>query len=377
MNDSHPYQWLTTGDAFYGALLADIGRARESIRLEMYIYMAGEPGDAIRAALHAAALRGVRVKILLDAFGSYELPSEYFAELSDAGGQVQFFNPLSLNRIAFRDHRKLLICDDHTALVSGFNISLHELGDGVTRGWRDLGLRLSGPVARNLATSFDSMFAIADFKHPLLARLPLRHRFRRALHRPHDLTILTSAPGMGSNLFKKTLLYDLKHAKTIRIISAYFLPSYRIRRALTWAARRRRDVKIITAGRTDVQMARFAGRALYARLLRAGIHISEYEAQILHTKLIIADNVVYIGSANLDTRSLSINYELLVRIEDNRLAHEARQIFNDHQQNSRNIDRRSWSRSRGVLEKLMERVSHFILARLDFLFARRQLGKLR
>ena len=182
---------------------------------------------------------------------------------------------------------------------------------------------------------------------------------------------------MGSSLFKKTLLYDLKHAKTIRIISAYFLPSYRIRRALTWAARRRRDVKIITAGRTDVQMARFAGRALYARLLRAGIHISEYEAQILHTKLIIADTVVYVGSANLDTRSLSINYELLVRIEDTRLAHEARQIFNDYLPHCRTIDRRSWSRSRGVLEKLMERISHFVLARLDVLFARRQLGKLR
>ena len=377
MNDAYPYQWLTTGDAYYAALLTEIGRARESIRLEMYIYTASEPGDAIRDALKAAAQRGVKVMILLDAFGSYELPSHYFNALIAAGGQVQFFNPLLLKRIAFRDHRKLVVCDDRIAFVSGFNIWSHAVGDGVSRGWRDVGLRLSGPVVHDLATCFEKMSTSADFKHPRLARLPLRRRLHHHLLKSNSPTILTSAPGHGGHIFKKALLQDLKHAKTIRIISAYFLPSYRIRRVLSSAARRRKDVKIITAGRTDVQLARFAGRALYSRLLKSGVHISEYEPQILHTKLIIADNVVYVGSANLDTRSLNINYELLVRIEDVRLAHEARQIFNDHQHYSRPIERQSWSRSRGFFEKIAERFSHFLLARLDFLLARRQLGKLR
>lgn len=377
MNGPYPYEWLTTGDAYYAALLAEIGRARESIRLEMYIYMAGEPGDLIRDALRDAARRGVRVWILLDAFGSYELPSAYWAPVTAAGGHVRFFNPLTLNRLAFRNHRKLLVCDNHAAFVGGFNVSRHERGDGVVVGWRDLGLRLTGPAVHDLSASFDQMFTLSDFKHPRLARIRLRYRFRRCPPGRPCPTILTSGPDQSGSRIKRALLRDFKTARSIRIISAYFLPTYRIQRALAKAARRGRDVKIITAGKTDVHMARFAGRALYHSLLRAGIHIFEYEAQILHTKLIIADNVVYVGSANLDARSLNINYELLVRIEDPHLAREARHFFEGYLQHSRVIHRSSWRRVRSWGEKLIEQFAHFLFARVDPLFARRQLRKLR
>ncbi len=377
MDTHYPYHWLTTGEAFYGALLAEIEKARTSVRLEMYIYMAGEPGDRIRAALLAAALRGVRVKILLDAFGSLELPSDYWAPVTAAGGHVRFFNPLSLRRLAFRDHRKLFISDNTRAIVSGFNISSHETGDGVTSGWRDLGLLMTGTPVNSLVTSFERMFAMSDFKHRRLHRIPLRPRFHRISPKSHRPVLLTSGPGQTENSIRMTLLHDLKRARNIRIISAYFLPPRRIRRVLTRASRQGHDVRIITAGRTDVRLARFAGRALYSRLLRSGIRIHEYQAQILHTKLIIADHVVYIGSANLDTRSLNINYELLVRLDDQRLADEARRIFGDHLPHCVPIERRSWNRSRGLWEKLVERVSHFLLARVDTLFARRQLEKLR
>ena len=378
MSESRAYQWLTTGDAFYAALLAEIGQARDSIRLEMYIYRAGQPGDAIRDALLAAAKRGVQVRILLDHFGSLELPGRYFSAVTAAGGQVRFFNPFALGRSAFRDHRKLFIRDNQVAFIGGFNISGDEIGDGVTGGWRDLGLRLDGPFVGDFSAAFERMFTTADFRHPRLARFSLLRRGND--HRPASPSgpfLLASGPGRGGTAFKKLLMRDLKHARTIRLISAYFLPSYRIRRHLARAARKGRDVRIITAGRTDVRLARLAGRALYKPLLRAGIRLFEYEPQILHTKLIVAGDVVYVGSANLDTRSLNINYELLARIEDRKLADEARQIFNSHLRHCREIDRRTWSRSRGILEKAMERLSHFLLARVDLLFARRQLDKLR
>ena len=377
MNNGSPYHWLTTGDDFYDAIRAEIGKAHESIRLEMYIYMAGQPGNAIRAALRAAVQRGIQVKVLLDAFGSYELPSDYWAPVISAGGKVWFFNPLTLGRMAFRNHRKLLVCDGKTAFVSGFNISSDELGDGVARGWRDLGLKITGPVARELSSSFDRMSSMADFRHPRLARIPLRRKSRQCPPGKPCPVVLTSGPGQTGSAIKRPLLHDLKHAKTIRIISAYFLPTYRIRRTLAKAARNGRDIKIITSGQTDVRLARFAGRALYNRLLNAGIQIFEYQPQILHSKLIIADDVVYVGSANLDARSLNINYELLVRVEDARLSHEAHQIFESHLLHCQKIERRTWPQSRGFWEKMMERFSHFLLARIDPLFARRQLGKLR
>ena len=275
MNNGSPYHWLTTGDDFYDAIRAEIGKAHESIRLEMYIYMAGQPGNAIRAALRAAVQRGIQVKVLLDAFGSYELPSDYWAPVISAGGKVWFFNPLTLGRMAFRNHRKLLVCDGKTAFVSGFNISSDELGDGVARGW---------------------MSSMADFRHPRLARIPLRRKSRQCPPGKPCPVVLTSGPGQTGSAIKRPLLHDLKHAKTIRIISAYFLPTYRIRRTLAKAARNGRDIKIITSGQTDVRLARFAGRALYNRLLNAGIQIFEYQPQILHSKLIIADDVVYVAS---------------------------------------------------------------------------------
>ena len=369
--------WFETGDQFYAALLEEIGQAQESVRLETYIFMEGEPGNAVREALVGAARRGVRVQVLIDAFGSFELPSDYWDGLISAGGACRAFNPLDLGRLVFRDHRKLLVCDRHTAFVSGFNISRHEMGDGVARGWRDLGLRLNGRVARDLAVSFDRMFAMADFRHRRLPRLRLPQRVRHIPQHGSSPILLNGGPGKTVNPIKLTLLRDLQEAPSIHIISAYFLPTRRILRALIRAARRGRKVTLITAGMTDVPLARYAGRSLYSRLLRAGVRIHEYEPQILHTKLIVAGDVVYVGSANLDIRSLTINYELLVRFEEHGLAQEAENIFARHLPHCRPISRATWRRSRGWWERLLERLAHILLARIDVLFARRQLSRLR
>ncbi|MEI6564708.1 MAG: phospholipase D-like domain-containing protein [bacterium] len=372
-----PYQWYQAGDAFYQALLSEIGKATHSVLLETYIFENGDPGDDFHDALLAAVQRGVKVRVLLDAFGSMDLPSHYWSSVTAAGGKVAFFNPLSLGRIAFRNHRKLLVCDNRVAFISGFNIARSEAGDGITRGWRDLGLRVTGPVVDDLAASFDRMFDVAGFRLPRLPRLLLRPRFLSRRKKAQHPILLSSGPGFTDNTIKFTLQEDLRRARVIRIISAYFLPTRRLRKILIKAARQGADVQIITAGKTDVALSRYAGRSLYKRLLKAGVHIQEYEAQILHTKLIIADGVVYVGSANLDTRSLNINYELLVRLDDGHLAHEARQIFLDYLPYCRKINPSTWSRSRSIWEKLLERISHFILSRIDILFARRQLSKLR
>ena len=378
MTTPHPYQWLTTGDAFYAALLDDLRKATRSIRLEMYIFTTGFPGDAVRDELLAAARRGVDVKVLLDAFGSHELPEAYWTQARQAGVEVRFFNPLALKRIAIRNHRKLVVCDEQVAFVSGFNISHLEVGDGITTGWRDLGLKLQGDVARELAKSFGRMFAMSDFRHRRLprVRLPRWPGTPKCPPLAACPRILCGGPGQEGRWFKHILLQDLRQARDVRIISAYFLPTVRVRRALARSARHGK-VQIITAGKTDVALARYAARSLYGRLLRAGIRLFEYEAQVLHSKLIIADEVVYVGSANLDTRSLNINYELLIRIQDARLAHEARLIFNTHLPQTRPIGRAAGGPRRGGGEKLAERVAHFLLARVDVLFARRQMRKLR
>jgi len=377
MRDNQTYQWLATGDAYYSAVLAAIVSARESIRLETYIFSAGKPGDDVLAALVAAARKGVKTRVLIDAFGSYELPSDYWKEFIAAGGEFRLFNPLSLNRITIRDHRKLLVCDLKVAFTGGFNIAADAAGDGITRGWRDLGLKVTEELAIEMAASFDQMFAMAEFKHSRLPRLRLHGIFSRSRKEWPAAALLTSQPHRTTSPIRNTILSDIKKASRIRIISGYFLPTWRLKNALRKSARRGNDVQIITAGKSDVPFARYAGRAVYERFLLAGIKIYEYDAQILHTKLIIIDNVVYVGSANLDTRSLKINYELLVRVDDAGLARKAISIFESYLPHCRAIEHTSWKKSRNLWEKLGERIAHFLLARIDVYFARRQLSKLR
>src|SRR5438105_2722944 len=130
---SASFNWLCTGREVFPAMLAAIEAARQSVDLEMYTYGPGPLGERFRQALAAAQRRGVRVRILLDAFGSINLPSAFWKPLRSEGGHVRNFNPLTLNRFGIRDHRKLLVCDEQVAFIGGFNIASEYDGDGVTQ----------------------------------------------------------------------------------------------------------------------------------------------------------------------------------------------------------------------------------------------------
>lgn len=364
------WHWLRTGAEAFAAMLAAIDAARTSIRLETYIYSNDETGRTFLAALLRARQRGVQVRVLADGIGSLALPGDFFSPLTADGGEAKIFNPLALKRVAIRNHRKLLVCDDQLAFIGGFNISQEYAGDGVTQGWRDLGLRFEGELAKDLAESFDAMFALADFRHKRLIRLRQAKQKRNATSGPEQL--LLGGPGRGSNPIRKALYKDLHHARHVQIIEAYFLPMWRIRRALTRIARKGGEVKLILAGKSDVALSQLAARSLYRRLLKAGTQIYEYQPQILHAKLLIFDDALYVGSANLDPRSLSINYELMVRFEHPQMVAEAREIFADALQHSQAVELAAWKRSRTLWTRFKERCAYYFLARIDPHVARRQ-----
>ena len=357
------YEWMRCGDEIFPNMLAAIGAAQESIRLETYIYAGDDLGKQFREALINACQRDVKVSILLDAFGSQSLATNFWGPLLAAGGEVRWFNPVLLHRLGFRDHRKMLVCDDADAFVGGFNISVKYQGDGVKSGWRDLGLRVSGPLTLSLAAAFDEMFERADFRHKRFARLR-RSPAKRSVA-GHEAELLLSAPGRGRNPFLRALRQDLDRAQTVQIISAYFLPTWRIRRDLARAARRGGRVQLILAGKSDVYLSQLAGHSLYRRLLRAGVEIYEYQPQILHAKLILIDDVVYVGSANLDPRSLHINYELMLRFPDPKLGASARACFADFLARSQRIELEAWRKSRSWWRRLKQRWAYFLLARVD------------
>ncbi|MCX8154923.1 MAG: phospholipase D-like domain-containing protein [Verrucomicrobiae bacterium] len=367
-------RWLATGQEDFQAKLQAIADSRHSIRLETYIYTASPPGETLRAALTQAAQRGVRVQVLIDAFGSIELPDTFWEPLRQAGGQVRWFNPLSLGRWGFRDHRKLLVCDEAVAFVGGCNVAPEYTGDGILAGWCDHGARLAGPPAEDLAEAFDVMFARADFRHPRLTRLR-RSAFRRQMPHP-DCEILLTGPGRGRNPLKKKLHQDLRAARDVQLVSAYFLPTWRIRRELGRVVRRGGRVQILLGAKSDVPVAQFAARSLYGRLMRAGIEIYEYQPQILHAKLLIIDGAAYIGSANLDNRSLHINYELMLRLSNPAAVQGARELFARDLSHALRLEPRAWRQANSLWQKLKQRWAYFLLARVDPLLARRQLRHL-
>ena len=369
--DSH---WLRTGDEAFAQMLTAIDAAQKAVRLEMYIYTASPLGEQFRQGLIRARQRGAQVRVLIDALGSLNLPESFWEPLLAVGGEFKWFNPLKLQRLVYRDHRKILVCDHTVAFIGGLNIAPEYQGDGVTKGWRDLAVSITGTLVEELAFCFDTQFALADFKHKRFARL--RRPMSRGILRTPEGELLLGSPGVGASPIKRALVKDLAAAKSVKIISAYFLPTWRIRRELMRIAREGGQVQLILAGKSDVPLSQLASQRLYRILLRSGVEIYEYQPQILHTKLFIIDHIVYAGSANLDPRSLSINYELLVRFPK-RLDYEAQAIFAGDLTHCRKIDGATWRKSRTLWRKLKERWAYFIIARLDPYLARRQLRTLR
>jgi cardiolipin synthase len=369
------FQWLRSSDAAFAAMLAAIESARCSVRLESYIFVADELGRAFRQALVAAAQRGARVRVLIDAFGSLQLTSAFWQPLIAAGGDFRWFNALSLGRVAIRNHRKLLACDAAVAFLGGFNIAKEFQGDGVTTGWRDIGVQVAGPLVAELEASFDALFERADLRQRRFSRW--RRSASRKAVTSAECTLLLSGPGRERSPIKTHLQRDLRRAGQVQIMAAYFLPPWRLRRALLRVARRGGRVQLMLPGQTDVLLSQLAARGLYQRLLRAGVEIYEYQPRILHAKLIVVDDTVYVGSSNLDPRSLHINYELLVRVRDVALASQARTMFTEALAHCVRIDPETWRRSRTLWNKLKERWAHILLARVDPYIARWQVRRLR
>jgi cardiolipin synthase len=356
------FRWLRNGQEAFPAMLEAIDAARESIRLETYIYSDRGVGVTMRDALTRAAARGVRVRVLVDAVGSIALPATFWEPMLAVGGEFQRFNPPRFPRIGYRDHRKILVCDERVAFIGGFNIAPEYEGDGVTDGWHDLGMEVGGALAGELAEAFDAQYAQAGSGLPLQR---LRRSTTKTTAAGRHWRLLLGGPGRGYNFLKRALAHDLAGARQADIICAYFLPTWRLLRELSRVPRRGGRARLILPGKTDVRLSRLAARRLYARLLKWGVELYEYQPQVLHTKLYLLDEEVYVGSANLDARSLNLNYELLVRVGEPEAVAGAREIFDATLAHCERIDAAGWRQSRSFVTRLLERAAYFVLARVD------------
>jgi cardiolipin synthase len=369
----HRFRWLHTGTAAYAAMITMIDDAERTVDVEFYTVAPGDPADRLGEALQRAAARGLRVRVLIDAFGSSSLPAAWDERLRMNGADVRRFNPRPLLRWSFRDHRKLVVCDGQVALVGGFNVTPAFEGDGIHRGWRDLGVLIEGPLARDLGSGFAALFAAANLEHVTLR--PLARLLRRQPVHMDAAAAIIGGPGGPQALLKRILRADLRSAQRVDVAAAYFLPSRRMRRLLRQAARRG-PVRVLLSENSDVPVARLASQHLYRRLLRSGVDLWEYRPQVMHAKALVVDDVVYVGSANLDTRSLQLNFELLVRLPSPVLASQIRARIDQDCTLARRVPP-DWPRHRTPLQRLLQSWSYFLLTRVDPFVARRQFRHLR
>lgn len=366
-----PIQWLRGGSEFFPAMISAIESAWRTVDVEVYTFVNDHIGRQVLHALVAAAARGVRVRVLADAFGSVTLPANFFQPLLAVGGRVRFFNPLRFGRFSVRDHRKLLLCDGETAFIGGANFADNYDGDGVQRGWFDFMVRIQdAALATDLVKAFEKLYvqAIGRLRRP---RLRAFQRIRRGLM--SVTRILPVTPGRGAGVFQRALQHDLERARSVDIIVPYFLPNRRLRKLLCRIVRSGGRVRLILPSRCDVPPARAAGLIYYSRLLRGGVEIYEYQPQILHAKLYIVDDKVYTGSSNLDIRSFKLNYELMVRLSGAEAVAGAREVFAAALEHSLKIEPHAFRQSQGLWHRWKNRWSHFLLAQIDPLVALRQI----
>ncbi len=367
--DGHALQILHSPQRRMDALIALIASARCEILFSIYLFHADASGQRVRDALIDAAKRGVHVKMLIDSFGSSQSPDIFFRPIAEAGGQYQYFSSRWRLSYFIRNHQKLLIADGEHALICGYNISDQYFGKKGKDSWEDLGLTLSGPTVAPMAAYLKQLMALsADGGVRLLA---LRRLIQSWQPGTGPIQWLVGGPTNRISPWARSLKRDLEHAERADLVAAYFSPSQTVLRRIAGVTKRGGAVRMILAGRSDNTTTIGAARILYGYLLKRGIQVSEYQRQLLHTKLLVIDDAVYIGSANLDIRSLFINKEVMLRIEDRDLALHLRSFVGElsDQSEKQSAD---YHRDRlGWLTRLRWSFAYLLVNSLDYNIGRR------
>ncbi len=334
--------------------------AERSVWAEYYIVEDDATGTGFLADLAERARAGCDVRLLYDAVGSFDLPEESLTALRAAGGKAESFLPLNPLRRRWsahlRNHRKLLIVDERIGFTGGMNVGDEYAGgswivSGAGRGhrnrpWHDAHLRIEGPAVFDLATVFAEDWTFAAEERLVPSSIPL----------PTDggsvVAVLPSGPDQAANANAHVYFSALSGAlERCWLTTPYFVPDEPTVRALCNAAYRGIDVRVLVPAESDVPVAQAAGRFFYGTLLRSGVRIFEYLPGVLHAKTVVVDGSwALVGSANLDFRSFSLNFELGALVFDRAFATLLEERFTGDLARSREVTLASVER-RGFLER--------------------------
>lgn len=322
---------FSDGTDKFESLIEDILSAKDHIHIQYYIFKLDNLGQRILSALIKKSKQGVKVRILYDEMGSRGLKKVRFKELIDLGGEVEVFFPSVLPlfnpRLNFRNHRKIVIIDGRIGYIGGFNVGDEYLGLNKKFGyWRDTHLRIEGSSIHPLQTRF-----LLDWNQASNNNINYSEKYFPAIPQKGDVAaqIVSSGPDADWPAIKNGYLKLLMSAKRyIYIQTPYFIPDSSFLNAIEVATLSGIDVRIMIPNKPDHMFVYWATYSYVGELLKAGAKVYIYEKGFIHAKMIVIDDEAStVGTANIDVRSFSLNFEVNAFIYNRTISHELAEIF--------------------------------------------------
>jgi len=333
---------------YYNLMLSDISQAKDYIYLETYKFANDHMGIRFRDAFTKKAKEGVKIKILIDSWGKGAVSESFFSELIRNGGEVRFFEKIKFNSDIFtrghrRDHRKIVAIDDKISYIGSANITGYNLN------WRELCLRMEGPIAVSFKKVFHENF---NAFNPFI--ISNKVTFTRKI-RSGTFEIIRDVPSIQFQRLRKRYTQLIKEAnRTVVIETPYFLPGFLLRKAMMDASKRGVTVEVIMPKHSDMRMVDILRNKYLGLLHDAGIKLLFYLPHNLHAKLMMIDDEIFsISSANFDFRSFRYQYEIaLIGIEPE-IVRQLQEHIAETIRNSQGLDYLEWKR-RPLIEKIFE-----------------------
>lgn len=359
---------LINGEEKFPRVLEALEAATHHIHMEYYIYEPDRIGNKIADVLIRKAKEGVEVRLIYDDFGSRKIRRKLVARLRAAGVDAMPFYKIKLiflaNRLNYRNHRKIIIVDGKEAFVGGINVSddyinYPEVDDALY--WRDMHMFMTGPVVLYLQHLF-----VSDWNFCVEEKLlPSRDYFPEAESLRSDSDLVMQVAASGPDSPSPTILYSIMQAimladHEILITTPYFIPGESLMDLLVISAKSGISVHLMVPDKGDSWVVSSAAQSYYQELLAAGVKIHRYTKGFVHSKTMVIDQeIVMIGTANMDIRSFDLNFEVNAVIYDTEMGKEMKEIFFDDARDSIEINLEEWG-NRPLYIQLLEKITRLV-----------------
>ena len=339
-------EYFITGRDKFQALFHDIDKATDHIHIEYYVWDDDVIGNQLKDLLIKKSAEGIKIRVIVDAVGSWRVKNSFYEQLRSAGIEVEEFMkvtfPMFTSHVNYRNHRKIVVIDGQVGYIGGMNVADRYINGPSWGNWRDTHIRIEGKGVQGLQSIF-----LIDWYMVSKSLITARKYFPPLeSYGDNSMQIVSSGPYSPAREIMQGFMQAIFGAQSyIYIQTPYFIPPESLSEALIAASVRGVDVRLMVPRRSDTLLVQLASRSYFKKLLRAGVNIYFYEPGFLHSKLmVIDDSLTLMGSANFDIRSFEQNLEVVAFIYNETTAIRGKEIFVEDQNNSTAIVLREWIR---------------------------------